>query len=56
MANDIQIQDNWDGTQTLLLDGDVILARKSKVEVEQKANVLRLAIWAKSLDKIVLTE
>jgi hypothetical protein len=50
---DIQVRDNWDGTQTLLLDGEVVLERKPKAEIEQKANVLRLAIMFKSLDRIV---
>ena len=52
----IQIKDHWDGTQSLLLDDEIILSHRTKAEGEQKANVLRLAIWAKSLDKIVPTE
>ena len=56
MANEIVIRDEWNGTQTLLLDGDVILERRPKEEVEQKANVLRLAIMFKGVDRIVPTE
>ena len=52
----IEIRDNWDGTQTLLLDGDVVLERKPKAEVEEKANVLRLSILFAGLDKSEPTE
>jgi hypothetical protein len=52
MANEITIRDEWDGTQTLLLEGEVVLERKPKAEVEQKANVLRLAILFKGVDKV----
>jgi hypothetical protein len=48
----IDIRDNWDGTQTLLLDGVTVLERKPKAEVEEKANVLRMAILFKGVDKV----
>jgi hypothetical protein len=51
MANDILIKNEWDGTQTLLLDGEAILTRRPKAEVEEKANVLRMTILFKGLDK-----
>lgn len=47
----IQIRDEWDGTQTLLLDGEVVLERQPKAEVEEKANVLRMALLFKGIDK-----
>jgi hypothetical protein len=48
---DILIKNEWDGTQTLLLDGETILTRRPKAEVEEKANVLRMALLFKGLDK-----
>ena len=48
---DIIIRDEWDGTQTLLLDGEIVVERKPKAEVEEKANVLRMAILFKGVDK-----
>jgi hypothetical protein len=47
----ITIRDEWDGTQTLLLDGEVVLDRKPKAEVEEKANVLRMTLLFKGVDK-----
>jgi hypothetical protein len=52
----IQIKDHWDGTQSLLLDDETILSHRTKAEVEQKANVLRMAILFKGVDKVSPTE
>jgi hypothetical protein len=48
----IEVKDNWDGTQTLLLDGKVVLERRPKAECEEKANVLRMALLFKGVDKV----
>jgi hypothetical protein len=37
---DIQIRDEWDGTQTLLLDGEVVLERKAKEVIEERKRYL----------------
>ena len=52
----IEIKDEWNGTQTLLLDGEIVLERKPKAEVEQKANVLRMALLFNGIDRTPPTE
>lgn len=55
MANDIVIRPEWDGNYSLLLDGEIILERVHRRECEQKANVLRMAILFKGVEKGVET-
>jgi hypothetical protein len=52
----IEIKNEWNGTQTLLLDGEIILERKPKAEVEEKANVLRMALLFKGIDRVTPAE
>ena len=44
MAYEITQRVEWDGTFSLLLDGEVILERRALEVVEEKANTLSLAL------------
>jgi hypothetical protein len=44
MASEITQRAEWDGSFSLLLDGEVILERRPLEEIEEKANTLSLAL------------
>lgn len=49
MSPTISQRTEWDGTFTLLLDGEVILERKAKAEIEAAANYLGALLKVRGL-------
>ena len=50
MNERIQVTDNWDGTQTVRLDGEIVLERRSPEECLEKAQYLDAYLAVKGLD------
>lgn len=46
----IEIRDNWDGTQSVYLDGNVVLERKPHEECRAKSSFLDTYLALKNLD------
>lgn len=49
----ISIYDNWDGTQSVYLDGEAVLERKSHEECRVKASFLDTYLAVKNIENIV---
>lgn len=50
MNDRIAIYDNWDGSQSVFVDGAVVLERKSHEECREKARFLDAYLAIKGLD------
>jgi hypothetical protein len=51
----VEIRENWDSTWSLFLDGEEIVARKSKEEIEEKKTYLETRLKLRDLQEKVDT-